>query len=229
MQIASLLVSVLLLQGGGKLEKKDVKIGTGPAAQVGDFLTMEYTGTLTNGTVFDSSKKPGRTPFKFMIGAGSVIKGWDQGIIGMKVGGVRKLVIPGSLAYGEKAMGPIPANATLKFDVELKNIQRAKYITTQPGHGPATKFGDSISVHYLGKLSDGKKFDSSYDRNKPIDVVIGNTRLIPGFTQALVGMKVGEKRTVTIPPDLGYGERGAGTVIPPNATIVFDLELVKIN
>ena len=229
MQIASLLVSVLLLQGGGKLEIKDVKIGTGPAAQAGDYLTMEYTGTLTNGTVFDSSKKPGRTPFKFMIGAGMVIKGWDQGIVGMKVGGTRKLVIPGSLAYGERAMGPIPANATLKFDVELKNIQRAKYVITKPGHGPATKFGDSISVHYLGKLSDGKKFDSSYDRNQPFEVVIGKTGLIPGFTQALIGMKEGEKRTVTIPPDLGYRERGAGTVIPPNATIVFDLELVKIH
>ena len=229
MQLASLVLPMLLLQGG-KLEITDVKKGTGPAAQPGDFLTMDYTGTLTNGKVFDTSKKPGRAPFKFMIGSGQVIKGWDEGILGMKVGGKRTLSIPPALGYGDRAMGDaIPANSKLLFTVELKSIERVNYVTTKPGKGPAVKFGDSISVHYLGKLKDGKKFDSSYDRNQPFDVQVGRTGLILGFTQALIGMKVGEKRTVTIPPTLGYGERGAGAAIPPNATIVFDLELVKIN
>jgi FKBP-type peptidyl-prolyl cis-trans isomerase len=228
MQFASLLLPMMLLQGGGKLEIKDVKIGSGPAAQPGDFLTMDYTGTLTNGEVFDSSKKPGRAPFKFVLAAGMVIKGWDQGIVGMKVGGTRTLVIPPDLAYGDEAKGPIPAKSTLKFVVELKKIERSTYVTTKKGTGPGVKFGDAISVHYTGKLKDGKKFDSSYDRKQPFDVTVGQTRLIPGFTQGLIGMKVGEKRTVTIPPELGYGPRGAGGVIPPNATLIFDLELVKI-
>lgn len=227
MQIACVIVPMLLLQGG-KLQQTDVKKGQGVAAQPGDYLTMAYTGTLTNGKVFDTSKKAGRGPFKFMLGAGMVIKGWDKGIEGMKVGGVRDLVIPPSLGYGAQDMGVIPPNSTLKFNVELKKIERAKYITTKAGKGPGVKFGDNISVHYLGKLANGKKFDSSYDRNQPFDVEVGRTGLIPGFTQALLGMKVGEKRTVTIPPELGYGSRGAGNVIPPNSTIVFDLELVSI-
>jgi len=228
MQFAGLLLPLMLLQGGGKLQITDNKIGSGIGAANFDLLTMDYTGKLTNGTVFDSSKGPGKTPFKFVLGAGMVIKGWDEGILGMKVGGTRHLVIPAAMGYGSQAMGAIPANSTLVFDVELKSIGRAKVVTTKAGHGPAVKVGDSISVHYTGKLQDGKKFDSSLDRSKPFDVVVGQTRLIIGFTQALVGMKVGEKRTVTIPPDLGYGAKGAGGVIPPNATLTFDLELVKI-
>ena len=228
MQLASLILPVVLLQGGGKLEIKDTKLGSGESAKPGDVLTMNYTGKLTNGKEFDSSLKPGKTPFQFTLGAGEVIKGWDQGIQGMKPGGHRHLIIPADLGYGSQAMGnDIPANSTLVFDVELKEVLRVKVKTTKAGLGAPVKFGDSVQVHYLGKFTDGKKFDSSYDRNEPLNVTVGRRGLIPGFTQGLLGMKVGERRTVTIPSALGYGARAIGP-IPANSTLIFDLELVKI-
>jgi FKBP-type peptidyl-prolyl cis-trans isomerase len=101
--------------------------------------------------------------------------------------------------------------------------------TTKEGTGERTvKNGDKISVHYTGKLTDGTKFDSSLDRGTPFEFVIGQGMVIQGWEQGLLGMKVGEQRTLTIPSDLGYGSRGAAGVIPPNATLIFDVELVSI-
>lgn len=102
-----------------ELRKEDIKVGTGAVAEAGKAVTVHYTGWLTNGTKFDSSKDHGQ-PFTFQLGAGQVIKGWDQGVAGMKVGGVRKLTIPASLGYGDDGAPPvIPPNATLVFEVEL--------------------------------------------------------------------------------------------------------------
>lgn len=106
--------------GSGTLEIADISVGTGATAVVGDTLTVHYTGSLTSGSVFDSSV--GRTPFSFRLGAGQVIAGWDQGLVGMRVGGKRRLTIPPSLGYGSQAVGSIPANSTLRFDVELLSI-----------------------------------------------------------------------------------------------------------
>lgn len=101
---------------------EDEKIGTGDEAKLGDTVTVHYVGTLTDGTIFDASRKRGDTGFTFVLGKGEVIKGWDQGVLGMKVGGTRKLTIPSDLAYGNRAVGGvIPANATLIFEVELLN------------------------------------------------------------------------------------------------------------
>lgn len=101
--------------------------------------------------------------------------------------------------------------------------------TTQEGTGDrVVKSGDNIAVHYTGKLTDGTKFDSSVDRGTPFEFQIGQGMVIQGWEQGLMGMKVGEKRTLTIPSELGYGSRGAGSVIPPNATLIFDVELIAI-
>lgn len=107
-----------------KLIIQDEVVGTGEEAVTGKHITVNYTGTLTDGTKFDSSLNPGRTPFEFNLGAGEVIAGWDQGFAGMKVGGKRKLTIPASLGYGATgAGGLIPPNATLIFEVELLGVK----------------------------------------------------------------------------------------------------------
>ena len=105
-----------------KLSIEDVKEGTGSAVKSGDTVSVHYTGTLTDGTKFDSSKDSNR-PFEFTVGGGQVIKGWEEGLLGMKVGGIRKLVIPPEMGYGARAVGPIPANSTLNFEIELLEIK----------------------------------------------------------------------------------------------------------
>lgn len=106
----------------GELIIEDIQIGTGEATKAGDTITVHYTGTLLDGTKFDSSVDRG-TPYTFELGAGTVIAGWDQGLVGMQIGGKRKLTIPSHLAYGDRAAGAlIPANSTLVFEVELLEI-----------------------------------------------------------------------------------------------------------
>ena len=114
--------------GSAPFSSTDLKVGTGTEATAGKRLTVNYTGWLYNstatsnkGTQFDTSV--GKTPYTFTLGAGQVIKGWDQGMVGMRVGGQRRLVIPPDLAYGSQANGSIPANATLVFEVELITVQ----------------------------------------------------------------------------------------------------------
>jgi FKBP-type peptidyl-prolyl cis-trans isomerase len=224
----SLALMPLTLALAGDLEIKDVKVGKGAQAQAGDYITVNYTGRLkSNGKQFDSSV--GKAPFSFMLGAGMVIKGWDKGVSGMKEGGKRLLTIPSSMGYGARGAGSdIPPNADLVFEVELLNIDRAKIETLAPGKGKGAAFGDMLKVHYKGMFTSGKEFDSSYKRGEPMEVPLEGRGLIPGFIQGLIGMKKGEKRKITIPPKLGYGDAGAGGVIPPNATLVFELELVDL-
>jgi FKBP-type peptidyl-prolyl cis-trans isomerase len=104
-----------------ELVTEDLVVGEGAEAEVGKLLTVDYTGWLENGTQFDSSV--GGQPFQFTLGQGKVIKGWDEGLVGMKVGGKRKLIIPSDLAYGDSGSGSIPPNATLTFEVELLAVQ----------------------------------------------------------------------------------------------------------
>ena len=100
---------------------------------------------------------------------------------------------------------------------------------TKVGTGATAEAGKTVTVHYTGWLTDGKKFDSSVDRGQPFKFQLGAGQVIQGWDKGVAGMKVGGKRKLTIPPSMGYGERGAGGVIPPNATLIFDVELLGVN
>lgn len=228
--LLSALCALVSLAGPDKLVVKDLKVGKGAVAEVGDTIVVDYTGTLSDGKEFDSSRKS--APFSFTLGAKSVIPGWEQGLPGMRVGGKRSLTIPSDLAYGDAGSPPIPPKATLKFEVELLYVEKkgatpkVEFTVKQKGTGPDSAVGDTIFVHCRGKFLNGVEFWNSYDDKKPLEVQIGTTRLIAGFTQGVTGMKLGEKRVVTIPSALAYGAKGAGNAIPPNMPLQFELERV---
>jgi FKBP-type peptidyl-prolyl cis-trans isomerase len=102
------------------------------------------------------------------------------------------------------------------------------YWDIKEGNGPVARSGETVTVHYTGWLTNGKKFDSSVDRGQPFKFNLGAGLVIKGWDEGVAGMKVGGKRQLRIPPELGYGQRGAGGVIPPNATLIFDVELLSV-
>ena len=114
------------IQDNGQLQVTDEVVGTGTTAETGDTVTVNYVGSFTNGTVFDASANHPQTAngFTFTLGAGNVIKGWDEGVVGMKEGGKRRLIVPPALGYGSNDYGPIPGNSTLVFEVELLKVQK---------------------------------------------------------------------------------------------------------
>ena len=103
-----------------------------------------------------------------------------------------------------------------------------KYVDVKLGEGPAAVSGKDVTVHYTGKFPDGKKFDSSVDRNEPFTFKLGAGHVIKGWDEGVAGMRIGGKRKLLIPSALGYGKRGAGSVIPPDAELVFDVELLGV-
>jgi FKBP-type peptidyl-prolyl cis-trans isomerase len=110
----------------------------------------------------------------------------------------------------------------------VKTASGLEYWDIKQGTGATAKPGDTVKVHYTGWLENGKKFDSSVDRGEPFEFPLGAHRVIKGWDEGVAGMKVGGKRRLKIPPDLGYGARGAGRDIPPNSTLIFDVELLGV-
>ncbi len=121
------------------------------------------------------------------------------------------------------------ANNTMSDANTVTTDSGLKYVQLKEGTGATPKPGQTVSVHYTGTLEDGTKFDSSRDRGKPFSFKLGAGQVIKGWDEGISNMKVGERRQLIIPPGLGYGARGAGGVIPPNATLIFDVELLKIS
>ncbi len=222
--------------------------GTGAMPEAGDVVQVHYTGKLADGTIFDSSYNYGE-PFAFPLGQGMVIPGWDEGLSLLSVGSTAKLIVPPELAYGEfGAGGVIPPNATLYFEVELLDIlpgspeaplavsdadfiitdSGLKYHDFEEGDGVSPEAGQIVEVHYTGWLEDGTKFDSSLDRGMPFAFPVGMEYVIPGWDEGVASMKIGGKRQIIIPAELAYGQEGAGEVIPADATLIFEVELLEI-
>ena len=231
----------------------EVEAGSGDKPQPNDIVGVHYAGTLEDGTEFDSSYSRGE-PIQFPLGVGQVIPGWDEGIAMMQPGGKAILIIPPELAYGEQgAGGIIPPNATLTFEVELVSISPPpptptplpppvsvdesdytvtdsglKYFVLQEGDGDAPEDLGIVTVHFDGWLEDGTSLGSSKATGQPITFSIGRNEIMDGWDEAIALMQVGERTQFIIPPELGFGEEGSGGVIPPNATLIFELELVDV-
>ena len=235
----------------GGVKYRDLKEGTGEPCPHGAKVRLSYSGWLTDGTVFDSSK--GQS-VEFALNG--LIKGWQVGIPGMKPGGIRKLVIPPDKGYGSQAKGKIPAGSTLIFEVELIEVVPGpkpptgpgrpmsdgsdggtedpalspigsaglKYRDLKEGTGDAVKPGVSVTVHYTGWLVNGHPFDSSKKRGEPITFSLNE--VVRGWKEGIPGMKPGGIRKLVIPPSLGYGDQDKGD-IPPNSTLIFEVELIR--
>lgn len=216
--------------------------GDGALVEKGDQVFVHYSGKLEDGTVFDSSYERG-DPISFKLGSGQVIAGWEEGINYMRKGGKAIFKIPPQLAYGENAIGPIPANATLTFNVELVDIIKpaapldseglepilseggVKVFVIRNGNGRNLEPNMRVKLHYKGFLENDTLFDSSYDRGQPIEFVIGRGMVIPGLEEGVEKLKVGDQAKIWIPYALAYGDRGRGP-IPSQANLIFDVEVL---
>ncbi|KAF4367518.1 hypothetical protein F8388_009172 [Cannabis sativa] len=221
------------------LKKKLIKEGEGwDTPETGDEVEVHYTGTLLDGTKFDSSRDRG-TPFKFTLGQGQVIKGWDEGIKTMKKGENSLFTIPPEMAYGEAGSpDTIPPNATLQFDVELlswtsvKDICKDggifKKILTEGDKWDNPKDPDEVFVKFEARLEDGKVVAKS----DGVEFTVNEGYFCPALSKAVKTMKKGEKVILTVKPQYGFGEKGKPAAggegaIPPNATLQITLELVS--
>ncbi len=226
----------------------DITLGEGVEVEEGSTVITHYTiwvkGEPEDTFIVSSSNNQ---PITFVVGNMDIVfPGWNEGVVGMKPGGKRLLVIPPELALGESGGGDIPPNATLVMEIELmeqtspikmSEVNEEDYVTTESGlkyydleegDGPTPETGQTVVVHYHGWLQDGTMFDSSIERGQPFSFVLGEGSVISGWEEGLATMAVGGRRQLVVPPELGYGEAGAGAIIPPGATIIFEVELLEI-
>lgn len=215
----------------GELIVTDLVEGTGTEVEPGMTLITTYVGRFTDGTQFDSSDELGED-WIFTLGVGQVLEGWDEGLVGMRVGGTRRLEIPSHMAFGRQGQCfsdgtcAVPANTDVVYDVTVVDIfDEVQIEDLVEGDGEVAEFGDVLFVEYIGQLRNGQVFDASALSGGEFVFTLGTGSVIPGWDQGLQGMKVGGKRRLVIPPILGYGPYGAGGTIPPFAVLIFEIDL----
>ena len=239
-----------------------LKEGAGEAIRAGQLIKVHYKGYLavdsatvnkaaTDTTVeapYFANSYYSEQPLEFTVGVGQVIEGWDKGLVGMKIGEIRKLSVPSVMAYGDNSLEGIPPNSDLMFVVELVHAEKPleadkfpadvdklkwrdmgrglKVYDEKAGSGKLNAAGNVIKVHYTGWLLSGRKFGSSKDLGKPLEAVMGAGKMIKGWETGLEGMREGGVRWLRVSPAMGYGAT-AFSMIPPNSTLVFRVELVE--
>ncbi len=218
--------------------------GEGEQASLNDMVYVHYTLMLEDSTLIDSSYERDE-PVSFKIGAGQVIKGWDIAMTLLSEGDKAILRIPPDLGYGDKTMGDIPANAPLVFHVEIMDVIPApepfeieetlpveqsnsglRWAIVEEGKGKELEEGMKVKVHYNGFFEDMTLFDSSRERNSPIEITLGRGMVIRGWEEGLSYLRVGDKARLWIPYQLAYGEQGRGP-IPARTDLIFDIEVLE--
>lgn len=225
-----------------------IEKGKGKLIEESANVTVHYTGMLTDSTEFDSSRDG--DPFNFTCKEGYVIAGFAEAMQYLRKGSVAHVTIPPELGYGSRSSALIPANSTLIFDIEVIDmvpppdppkefkVKNKDTVTTESGlqyimvetndEGAQAEKGKLVEVHYTGYLEDGTLFDSSVMRDEPIQFPLGYGRVIKGWDEGIALLHCGEKARLVIPGDLAYGASGRPPTIPPNATLIFDVELISV-
>ena len=219
----------------------DLEVGGGAAVSDGWLLAIAYTGWVYDPATTDHKGREfasatAESPFSFRLGVGQVIAGVDRGVAGMRVGGRRRIVAPPELGFGSRATTLVPANATLLLEVELLVGGEVPFSSEdlRLGEGAEATAGSSLGVAYQGWLYEltgdenkGSLFDST-GAETPFSFRLGAGEVIAGWDLGVAGMRVGGLRRLVIPHDMAYGAAGAGTAIPPYATLLFEVELLSV-
>ncbi len=235
------------LETNSGLKYAEIKKGNGISPRVGDIVVFHYTGKLENGNIFERSRDR-NAPISIRIGSNQFIDGLSEGILLMKVGDHFSFVVPPHLGYGNIAVGIIPPNSTLFYEVELIDVKRGvdvskakkeefekittasglTYAITHKGKGQKAFEGLLIKADYTGFYNGNRIFDSSVESGKPLEAKLGDKTLITGLEEGFTYLHEGDKARFWIPASLAYGSEGRG-LIPPNTDLVFDVELKEVN
>lgn len=238
--------STVAADNPSSFSQTDTTVGTGTQASSTNVVGIRYTFWLYSASAADhkgtqiGTNLTDPTPMVFVLGAGTTLQGVDQGVTGMKIGGERVLTIPASMAFGANGTGSVPPNAGVVFDVKLTDVQTladAPALSTTDtvvGTGATAATGKTANVKYSAYLYNataadhkGILVDTNTASSTDYSFVVGSSSSISGFSQGVVGMQVGGKRTVIVPSSLAYGTTGSGSV-PPNSGMVFDIQLDSV-
>lgn len=225
-----------------------IEPGHGDFAKPGDNVYIHYTGWLPDGTIYSSTHNVGDAK-RFTAGAGETFEGMDTALLHMAEGSKCRFAIPAEMAFGDEGYGNrIPPKSDITLDIEMVKISKEimvekwdasghdttttvsglRYIVFEPGDGDLIARNSIVTAHYSGYLANGQLFDSSVKRESPIKYPVGAGLIIDGWDEASLLMRKGSKFQLLVPPHLAYGEEGLPPIVPANADLVFDVEILDV-